>query len=118
MKCSQPLCFLFKLSVRTAYIDLHNFFTIINSSGIFHFCIHMNLRAFHLHLFKPYCKISIRHSIAKRISWCHMKCIKIAVSYIDTFSIIFLIQITIQITVLICKRKIPVMFCPGICKFP
>ena len=30
MKCSQPLWLPFKLPVRTAYIDLHNFFTIIN----------------------------------------------------------------------------------------
>jgi len=47
-----------------------------------------------------------------------MKCIKIPVSDIDSFPVILFIQIPIQIAVIICRRIVPVMLCPCICKFP
>ena len=47
-----------------------------------------------------------------------MKCIKIPVPDIDSFPVILFIQIPIQVAVIICRRIVPVMLCPCICKFP
>ena len=114
---NETAIFFLYLCLRKRCINLHNFFSCISISDIsnFHFNCKFFLRS--LNPFEFYFKLCIGQSESKRKQWLFTKAIKITVSDKNPFFVLFGIQISIQITVILCKRAVFISSRPGCRQF-
>ena len=120
-ECSQLLIFFRSPVLRAAYIDLNHFFPRETVSCIGHFYSYLYLRGAvrlkYVHLLLFHRKVCIGETVAERIPWFRAETVKITISNINAFPVIFFIHISVQVAVFHCAGNIFIFSAPCICRF-
>ena len=116
-KGGQLLIFLVQLSVGCGNIKLCNFCAGVGAAGVCYIGFQPDGAAIQRNTGTMDGEIRITEAKTEGIGRFHTEAVKITVSYIDTLLIVFVLQIAVEVTVLIGKGNVRILFCPGIGKF-
>ena len=113
-KSRQRLVLFVHLPVGRRNIQLSYFLTGVNLTNIADQSLHRYLASLCCHTAGMNSKICIAQTKAEGIRRLHTKGIKVPISNVNTFLVVFIIEISVEIAVLIAVRQITVLLGPGV----